>query len=445
MDPEHLLLALARRGNVRVLFEERGVTGSDVYHAIVRSAPVGDDLLLGRVPRSRQTERILERAVDLAAQRGVLGPSSEHLLLALAQDDRVARILADVGIDDAVAMVDAARREPRPPVSEEQLRRFLLRAAGRARAPQPGPVPPVFERYSAEAQRAVRAAGEVASLLEHDEVSPLHLLLGCLHVPNSLAARVLGDELPPSEMGTLGEAMERARMYGPPPSHQSTGIFTDAARRIAAETALGYAYRHDHGWIGTGHLLLATLDAEDGAVKRIVGTGLMGSAPVSDRLARSVVRALPGDEHPTGRVQRDGVIAFDLLISMLTNWFRDQLPPGWVIHGSGRSGGMRLRVPGSLSEEDFAVYLDGVVALDRPGRERLLTVTHAALADVQEAVVSSTATAWPDQAPAGEPPAPHAEIAGDSVNPTLRLWYGPSQAPSAEFAPPILLNMILQA
>ena len=67
-----------------------------------------------------------------------------------------------------------------------------------------------------------------------------------------------------------------------------------------AEQALSYAYRHDDRSIGTGHLLLATLDARDRAIDRIVGSGVMGSGPVHDRLARTLTRALPGDEHPTG-------------------------------------------------------------------------------------------------------------------------------------------------
>ena len=100
VEPEHLLLALTRHGNVRSLLAERGVTGSDIYAAIVRRSGVGDDLALGTVPRSGATERVLERAVDVAAERGVLGPSSEHLLLALAVDHELeaAAILTDLGI-----------------------------------------------------------------------------------------------------------------------------------------------------------------------------------------------------------------------------------------------------------------------------------------------------------------------------------------------------------
>jgi hypothetical protein len=38
---------------------------------------------------------------------------------------------------------------------------------------------------------------------------------------------------------------------------------------------------------------------------------------------------------------------------------------------------------------------------------------------------------------------PHAEIAGDTINPRLRLWYGPSEAPVLELKPRILLNSVL--
>ncbi len=308
VEPEHLLLALLRHGNVRSLFADRGISGSDICAAIVRASGMGDDLVLGAVPRSPAVDAVLERAVDVAAERGVLGPSSEHLLLALAETENllVSAILEEVEIRDVVSLVDGMPGDRRAAVSAERLKHWLLRAGMRSSAPQPGPVPPVFERYTAEAQRAVRAASETAALLEHHYVEPLHLLLGCLHVPESLAGRVLDAELSASDMGTLGEAMERARMYGPSPAHQATGIFTAATRNIVAERALSYAYRHGDPWIGTGHLLLATLDARDRAVDRIAGSGVMGSGPVHDRLARTLMRALPGGEHPTGDVDGGG-------------------------------------------------------------------------------------------------------------------------------------------
>jgi Clp amino terminal domain, pathogenicity island component len=355
----------------------------------------------------------------------------------------VPAILDDVGVRDVVALVDAMPGDRHAAVSPERLKQWLLRAGMRSAAPQPGPVPPVFEHYTAEAQRAVRAASETASLLEHHYVEPLHLLLGCLHVPESLAWRVLDAELAASDMGLLGEAMERARMYGPSPARQATGIFTPATRHIVAEGALSYAYRRGDPWIGTGHLLVATLDARDRAVDRIVGSDVMGSGPVHDRLARTLTRALPGGEHLIGIVDGGGVISFDLLIRMLANWFREQLPAGWVIHASGRSGGFRLRIPDSRSEEDYAIDMGWIVTSDQSGRDRVLEVTRSALAELQAAVVQTISTSWPSPESDVDLPEPHAEIAGDTVNPVLRLWYGPSRAPVIEFQPRILLNTVL--
>jgi hypothetical protein len=106
-------LALLRHGNVRSLFADQGITGSDVYAAIVRASGVGDDLVLGVVPRSPATDAVLERAVDAAAERGVLGPSSEHLLLALAVTEnlRVSAILDEL----LTLMVDTALGPPNAP------------------------------------------------------------------------------------------------------------------------------------------------------------------------------------------------------------------------------------------------------------------------------------------------------------------------------------------
>jgi hypothetical protein len=242
-----------------------------------------------------------------------------------------------------------------------------------------------------------------------------------------------------SELDAVGEAMERARMCGPPPAHQSTGIFDDAARWIVAERALSYAYRGGHPHIGTGHILLGALDVRDRTIDRLISFGTDGG-PVLDRLGRSLTRALPGDETPpNGR--RQETIAFDQLIRILTDQFRAWLPAGWSIYGSARGDGFFLRVPDSQSEADYRIDIGWIVRSDQPGRKRLLEVTHAALASLQRAVCEITRTNWPATT---EPlPEPHAEIGGDDVNPTLRLWYGPATEPILELAPQLLLNSVL--
>jgi hypothetical protein len=139
------------------------------------------------------------------------------------------------------------------------------------------------------------------------------------------------------------------------------------------------------------------------------------------------------------------VIAFDALIRILTFRFRDQLPPGWTIHGNARSGGFRLQIPGSRSEADFVIDLGWIVTSAEPARERLLAVTHHALSSLQTAVATTTTSPWPARDRADQLPEPHTAIAGDAVNPTLRLWYGPANAPVLELTPAPLLNQVLRA
>jgi hypothetical protein len=75
---------------------------------------------------------------------------------------------------------------------------------------------PAFERFTTQARRAIGAAAETAARLEHREVQPFHLLLGCLQVPDSFAARVLAELCADREL----------------------------ARGVVAEDALALAYRH---------------------------------------------------------------------------------------------------------------------------------------------------------------------------------------------------------
>jgi ClpA/ClpB-like protein len=448
VEPEHLLLAFARQGGFARLLHDQGagVSASEVHGAIVRGGGMGDELVIGRVPRSPATRKLLERAFDLAAERGSFAPQGEHVLLALGENERVMAVLRELGVTDVEALVDVERPDRRAALSQEKVKHHLFEVGMREAHPDGLFTPPVFERFTVEARRAVRAASESASLLENYRVEPFHLLLGCLHVPDSLAARVLETELAPSDMGTLGEAMERAAMYGPRPAHQATGIFTDAARCIVAERALAYAYRHDHSLIGTGHLLLATLDAPDRVIDRIVGSGVMGSGPVHDRLARTLIRALPGDERLTDRVLDGGVIHFDVLIAILTSEFIRIAPAGWELRGSARSGGVRLKVPNSRSEEDFAVHLEWIAAEAGPARDRLLRGTRRALEDLQAAVIEHTGQPWPANPCSGQAgrPEAHAEFVGDDDNPVLRLWYGDRGDPTLEVtSTPIFMTSVI--
>ncbi len=436
--PEHLLLALARRGNVKQLLRSCGVSARDIYATVVDADGRGDDLVVGRVPWSAATTDVLKGAVSAAARRGELGPSSEHVLLALGEDVGARAVLREVGVSDVAGLVDVAYPPRGAPLSGEQVSRYLLRVHG-SEPPRPGPIPPVFERYSDEARRAVRAASEAAGLLQHSEIEPFHLLLGCVHVPDSLAARVLEPSLGSGELTMVVEAMERARQYGPNPARQATGIYADTTRRLVAEDALAHAYRRGHGAITTGHLVLAVLDSRDRTARAILGRG-----PDPERIARSIERALPGDEHATRDVDPRWM-NFDLLLRTLAMWFQQIVPQGWTVSASGRSGGIWARPPPPRSEADYRVFLDWIVERDEPAHDRLVAVAQRALHDLQAAVAGHIGAPWPAGAGSDghERPVAHASVVGDDVNPRLRLFYGDPAAPALEMPHPALINMLV--
>ena len=380
---------------------------------------MGDELVLGRLPRSPASERVLQRAVEVAAERGARRPGSVHVLLALVEDDDVQAILGGLDLDDLVRLVDE-HDPPRAALSDEQARAELVRAAMQEQTrPTRAPVP-AFERFTPDARRAVRAAAESAAVLEHREVDPFHLLIGCLQVPDSFAARVLSPIWEDGELGAVGEVIDMACRYGPHPFHQATGIFSPTARRVVAEGSLSLAYRLGHPQISTGHLLLAVLDSQDRTTTAI-------TRPHTQRLARTLHQGLPGAEH--GPDEGDlAWIQFDSLIQTLTLDFRRILPAGWTISGTAR-GDIHLRVPDSRSESDFQIRPGWIIAEPGPAPERLQRVAHWMLERLQAAVIDATGRPWPD---IGEDRVtPYAELIEDRYNPMLRLGYGDPRSPVA--------------
>ena len=296
VEPTHLLLALARRGNVASLLEERDVTATDIYRAISDRDSAGTELVLGPVPRSRGTDEALERAVGAAAERGVLGPSSEHVLLGLGGDPHVTATLRDVGIDDVEQFVDARYPATRAPLGAEQVKSYALRAATFT-PPSPGPIVPVFERFTSQAHAAFFNADRSA---EDVYIEPLHLLLGLLQVADGVAAKALG-----AHGVTLAESRARTgdrpspssfrrfppRTYPPPREDEIFGIPADATRQVLSQESLRRAHQYGHAAIGTGHLLLGLTDIDDANV--IAG---LGGPEAAHDICATVVDLLPGDE-----------------------------------------------------------------------------------------------------------------------------------------------------
>jgi ATP-dependent Clp protease ATP-binding subunit ClpA len=274
VEPEHLLLAASRYGNV-----ERLLAGLDhaIHDEIVRIDGFGQKLEL-RPRRSLAGEDVLRRAVTAAAARGVLGPSTEQLLIALVEQARPADILRELGITDAQALVDVIYPVTRPPIDHAIVQRRADQLAARGRtAPRPGPMPPIFERFTSPARAAINGGIEHARKLDAPYVEPAHLLYGALDANTGVVATVRSRyswNVPPAQ-------------FVQPRYPRATGIFTPDARRLVAEDVLIVAERLGHRPLTTGHLLIAILENADEPSSEI-----MSSLPDVREIATAVIDTL---------------------------------------------------------------------------------------------------------------------------------------------------------
>jgi hypothetical protein len=259
---------------------------------------IGNELVSGSVPRSAMTEDALRRGVDAAADRGVLGPSSEYLLLGLSCDAEVATFLRQLGVDDVEQMVDAHYPTHRGPLSSEQVYSHALRAASNRTPPRPGPMAPVFERFTTQARSAFLAADRSA---ENVHIEPFHLLLGLLQVTDGVAAGALARHQITQELVRARTGRESPhistfrssppRSVPPPSEDQILGYPSDPTRRVFSEEALRHAHSCNHQVISTGHVLLGLIDIDDPSV-----SDALGSPEAARAIITTTASLLPGQE-----------------------------------------------------------------------------------------------------------------------------------------------------
>lgn len=302
VGPEHLLLAAARYGNVERILAGQGIDARAIHDVIAAIKGFAGKLEL-RPRRSPASEQVLRQAVTAAAARGVLGPSTEHLLTALGEQELPARILAELGVSSAQALVDAHHPVNRPPVDHALLERRAAQLAARGmEPPSPGPIPPIFERFTAQARAAIGAGAEYARGADDRWVEPAHLLFGVLDTKDGVAAAVrarYGWHRPPAQprypeaTGIYRPDPEHDNVltYTRPPHSRATGIFTPEARRIVAEDVLIIAERLDHPALTTGHVLLAILERY-----AYLTIDFISALPPIREITAAVIDALPGQE-----------------------------------------------------------------------------------------------------------------------------------------------------
>jgi hypothetical protein len=194
--------------------------------------------------------------------------------------------LRELGLADVTALVDAAYPVERPALDAETVARCAAVARNRG-APRPGPMPPVFERFTDDGRRAIEAAIESARALQSEFVTPTHILIALLGVERGAIATVRAEHL--HEFDSLRQRATEALTGRPRPP---TAIFSASARQLVAEGVLEIAHRLNQRSLTTEHLFVAVSESPDPTI-----TELRQTLPNIGDLAAEVAKMPPGDEH----------------------------------------------------------------------------------------------------------------------------------------------------
>ena len=150
----------------------------------------------------------------------------------------------------------------------------------------------VFDRFTKRARQVIVIAQDESRSLGHCYIGSEHLLIGLLRVPEGLAARVLEP---------LGITLEKVRgeviqVTGPGREVGGTGQipFTPAAK-MALELSLQEALLLGHNYIGTEHILLGLVRANEGVAARIMLDANLDAENVRREVIQAVSRSGPAD------------------------------------------------------------------------------------------------------------------------------------------------------
>ncbi|TGB14717.1 Clp protease N-terminal domain-containing protein [Streptomyces sp. MZ04] len=137
-------------------------------------------------------------------------------------------------------------------------KRFVPKDPGEASDLDPGQG---FSRFTERARKVVMASQEEARAGGNAEIGTAHLALGLLTEPDALAAQAIVAQ------GVALDAVRESLTEALPPAVGEVPdlIPYDAPARKVLELTFREALRLGHNYIGTEHLLLALLEAEDGA------------------------------------------------------------------------------------------------------------------------------------------------------------------------------------
>jgi hypothetical protein len=139
-----------------------------------------------------------------------------------------------------------------------------------------------FSRFTPRARKVVVAAQEEARRAGNARITSGHLVLGLLSEPDGIGARAIDAQ------GVPADTVRRTALATLPAAAGDVPALIpfDAQAQKALELTFRQALRLGHNYIGTEHILLALLEAED-------GTGVLAGLGVDrDRAEAHVAAAL---------------------------------------------------------------------------------------------------------------------------------------------------------
>ena len=177
-----------------------------------------------------------------------------------------AQITNPVRLDDLIAdhlighFVDQARRSGASwtdigkcmGVTKQAAQKRFVPKADAALDPNAG-----FGRFTPRARNVVVVAQNKAHEAGNNEITPHHLLLALFAEPEGLAAKLLAGQ------GIDAEAAAKAVTLPPKVDDVPSLIPFNSRARKALELTFRQALRLGHNYVGTEHILLALLEAED--------------------------------------------------------------------------------------------------------------------------------------------------------------------------------------
>jgi hypothetical protein len=137
-----------------------------------------------------------------------------------------------------------------------------------------------FSRFTLRARNVVMAAQDEARRAGNATITPGHLVLGLLSEPEGIGAQAIDAQ------GVPADSVRRTALATlPAPAGEVPELIPfDAQAQKALELTFRQALRLGHNYIGTEHILLALLEAED-------GTGVLAGLGVDRKRAEADVVA----------------------------------------------------------------------------------------------------------------------------------------------------------